>query len=560
MSLHGKEKIWFLINRLLDEREVTEAGQPVALHPMNDLNNHYPPMDFIQLTAKLQKEHNAIKLLNNMPTDQTNGKYLIELLPDFDNYVAQLRKDPKYLEYIGEKPEPEPTQKAEPISASHARKNGIMTGKEKIQAIVEEINNKYQGLVTGNVILLHSGNLEERGLQLHEQTQVLDILANDKKAIKYTAKNEYKSRADIHPRDQVDIHEVAMDEAEASDMFDRLLEQQQYQVQVLPTFEALANELLGDAELEYQKDIYLLRLFYNRVIAVLDAVVSSSVVIEDDKLDFAYVQLTASIENILGKPSMKDWQKNVPELYETLLGHAEDIGEGWQYSRTEVLKYYAKLQKDWMLSNHTEFELDDKLAAMFEELDKLIAAHEKATRQASDNWHKNADKFAKDFRKKLVIDKEERPKQEKPDDTASAPDDEPADEQAKSTPVTVPEKVNVHPLQLNHYSDRTGKLTVSPTVEVSIAKRGKVKRKNGTKYDQCHLMSCLFKGVNTLKNGIAFSTFLGVKYDKNSKTHIRKIRNTIDEINKKVADSTTAKKLIFVHGEKIFIDKSYLKN
>lgn len=430
MSLHGKEKIYFFINRLIDEREVSEDGKPIGLHPANDLNNHYAPMDFVQMVEKIEKEHNAARLIA-MPTDQTYNKYLVELLPDFDNYVAELRKDPKYLDWIGEKPENTPP-KSEPLSVNHARKNGVMTGKEKVQAVIEEINNKYQGLVAGNTVLLHSGNLEERGLQLHEQQQVLDILANDKKAIKYTAKNEYDSRADIHPRDQVDIHEVAMDEAEANDMFDRLLEQQQYQVEVLPTFAALADELLGDAELEHQKDVYLIRLFYNRVIAILDAVVSSGVVIEDDKLDFAYVRLTALIEDVLSKPTMKDWQKDAPELYETLLGHAEDIGEGWQYSRTEVLKYYAKLQKYWMLNSHVEFELDDKLTAAFAEIDELIAAHKKAAREAADNWFKRTDAFAKDFRKhKLVINKEPKPQPNYPDDAPAHFDD---DEEEPSEP------------------------------------------------------------------------------------------------------------------------------
>ncbi|MGH7238619.1 MAG: hypothetical protein ACREHG_00985 [Candidatus Saccharimonadales bacterium] len=125
----------------------------------------------------------------------------------------------------------------------------------------------------------------------------------------------------------------------------------------------------------------------------------------------------------------------------------------------------------------------------------------------------------------------------------------------------VTEKIDIHrPLQPSHYHDKSGKLDVSPNVEVPIALRGKVARKNRTKYDQCHLMTCLFKNVNTLKNGVTFSTFLRVKYDKNNKKHIRKIRNTIDEINKKVAEKTTAKKLIFAQGDKIFIDKSYLKN
>ena len=564
MSLFGKQKIWFLIDRLIDEREVTEAGQPVALHPMNDLNGHYEKMDFIQLARKLEKEHKAIKLLNDVPTDQTYGKYEIDLLPGFDKYAQELQKDPKYREWAGVAYEPEPATKKLPITVSHARKNGVMTGKEKIQAVIEDINDKYQGLVTGNTVVLHSGNLGQRGLEMREQKQVLDILAEDKKVIKYTARNEYKDRSEIHPRDQVDVFEGSMDQLEADEMFDQILEQQLYTVEVLPAFEKLADELLGDAELEYQQDVFLLRLFYNRVIAILDAVVSLGIVIEDDKLDFAYVKLTSLIEKLIKKPQMKDWQKDEPELYETLLGHAEDIGEGWQYSRAEVLKYYAKLQKDWMLNSNTEFELDDKLTAMFEEIDELIAAHKKAAREASDNWHKNVDAFAKDFRKgkvdlngKVIINKQPKPKEEKPDDTAPETYEETSPASEPNTPVAT--KVDIHPLLPRHYHDKTGKLAVSPTVDVAIAKRGKVTRKDRTKYDQCHLMSCLFKSVNTLNNGVTFSKFLGVKYDKNNKKHIRKIRNTIDEINEKVAERTTARKLILPpQGERIFIDKSYL--
>lgn len=169
-------------------------------------------------------------------------------------------------------------------------------------------------------------------------------------------------------------------------------------------------------------------------------------------------------------------------------------------------------------------------------------------------------RYKTDFhqQQKLVIDKQPMPKLKKPDDTVLEPEKSDTPIQAPiKTPLT---KVDIHPLQPNHYHDKTGKLAVSPTVDVSIAVRGKVTRKNRSKYDQCHLMSCLFKSVNTLNNGTTFSKFLGVKYDKNSKTHIRKIRNTVDEINKKVAEKTTAKKLIFIQGDRIIVNHSYLKN
>src|SRR5258708_4645188 len=110
MALSGKEKIWFLVNRLSDEREITSAGQPVALHPANDLNKNYLPMDLISLSSKLEKESNAIKLLNKAPTDQTYGKYLFELLPGFDKYVEGLAADPDYLEWSGKKPTSEKTK------------------------------------------------------------------------------------------------------------------------------------------------------------------------------------------------------------------------------------------------------------------------------------------------------------------------------------------------------------------------------------------------------------------------------------------------------------------
>lgn len=103
--LHGEEKIWFLVNTLDKERKVTPKGKPVALHPMNDLNNHYPKIDFIQLLETLEQD-NVAKLLNQLPTDQTYGKYEIKLLPGFDSYVEKLEENPEYLEWSGKKPKP----------------------------------------------------------------------------------------------------------------------------------------------------------------------------------------------------------------------------------------------------------------------------------------------------------------------------------------------------------------------------------------------------------------------------------------------------------------------
>ncbi len=184
---------------------------------------------------------------------------------------------------------------------------------------------------------------------------------------------------------------------------------------------------MGNAELQNQQDVYLLKLLYNRIIAILDAVVANGVIVEDDELDFVYVHLIAYTDNLLDKPQMKKWKDAAPEIYETLMGNAEEIGEGWQYSRTEVLKYYAKIQKDWMLQNKPEFEINEEVATVFKQVDERIERYKKLAKQASENWLTRADKFAKDFRKgKVIINKESKPQPDYPDDTASVRDEEPA--------------------------------------------------------------------------------------------------------------------------------------
>ena len=105
MGLHGKEKIWFLVSTLEKERDITPKGKPVGLRLADDLNLHYNLQDLVELSEKLEKEENAIKLVS-LPTDQTYNKVLFSILSGFDKYVTKLEDDPEYLEWSGKKPKP----------------------------------------------------------------------------------------------------------------------------------------------------------------------------------------------------------------------------------------------------------------------------------------------------------------------------------------------------------------------------------------------------------------------------------------------------------------------
>ena len=127
----------------------------------------------------------------------------------------------------------------------------------------------------------------------------------------------------------------------------------------------------------------------------------------------------------------------------------------------------------------------------------------------------------------------------------------------KPTPPTA-RQVAVHDFQPEHYDKRKGILYLSPTDKVIIARRGSAKKLNGLKYDQCHLLACLFKNVNTLNKGVKISKVLGVSEVKITDSDIKKVRNLLQEINEKVTAVGGPKKLVRLQSQKVFIDSSYL--
>ena len=85
----GREKIYFLINRIDDKRELTPKGKPVFIHPTNDLNNKYSEVDLLQILEKLEKDEQILKVLKTPTGDPLNldpyedfedGYYYLELL------------------------------------------------------------------------------------------------------------------------------------------------------------------------------------------------------------------------------------------------------------------------------------------------------------------------------------------------------------------------------------------------------------------------------------------------------------------------------------------------
>jgi hypothetical protein len=128
-----------------------------------------------------------------------------------------------------------------------------------------------------------------------------------------------------------------------------------------------------------------------------------------------------------------------------------------------------------------------------------------------------------------------------------------------AAPTPLPNTVTPHPLKPIHYTDSKGVLALSPTVSVAIVANGKIKRPDGEKYMQCVVMEKLFKSVNSLKRGVFFRTVLSVNDPKITPKMEKKIRNAVDEINKKVAAVGGPENLVKVQNKKVFVNGSYLE-
>lgn len=110
--MSGKEKLYFLLNRIYDQRVLTPSGQPILIHPLGDLNGNYPDLELLMLLKKLQDDLKVLKVTRTPLSEEEKGYYPryeddyfgLELLPAFDEYLTQIQNEPEYQNYSSRRP------------------------------------------------------------------------------------------------------------------------------------------------------------------------------------------------------------------------------------------------------------------------------------------------------------------------------------------------------------------------------------------------------------------------------------------------------------------------
>jgi hypothetical protein len=129
-----------------------------------------------------------------------------------------------------------------------------MNREEKLQKLAKLIHQEYKaqepmkGYSKGDTINLHSMQIEQTtGIELGEQSDALNVLANDYECIKYTAVKDYVDESELTPADLLNITEIAMiGDQSHDDIKQTLLEAVSYKIEVFDTITDAVNILGGN--------------------------------------------------------------------------------------------------------------------------------------------------------------------------------------------------------------------------------------------------------------------------------------------------------------------------
>lgn len=116
MTMSGKEKLYFLLDHIIDAQDITPSGKPLLIDPTNDLNRNYRDIELSQLFTKLEKDEKVLKVIKapsrtgydgiDIGNQSDDGCWHIELLPSFAEYFFKIQSEPEYFEFTGRKPTP----------------------------------------------------------------------------------------------------------------------------------------------------------------------------------------------------------------------------------------------------------------------------------------------------------------------------------------------------------------------------------------------------------------------------------------------------------------------
>jgi len=160
-------------------------------------------------------------------------------------------------------------------------------------------------------------------------------------------------------------------------------------------------------EAQFRVKLFLLKMYYKKIIEILDAFKSGCVLIEDDRLNHYYVRLIIIIENILNDHKFEEINEKSPYIYRSLLGELQEIDFSWEVVRGHAMGFLAEIDKQCILRQVPNYKLPIELTDSIKWIDDAILEHKETVikestilkKRAAEDFEKNKESSEKEIKK-----------------------------------------------------------------------------------------------------------------------------------------------------------------
>lgn len=136
MRLQGKELLFYVINRIEDQRQISPIGQSIHLDNREFKENER--FDVSQIMRKLENDEKIIKVKHKPDSthhitivldgddeaqERAANSYSLEILEGFDDYLDKLIQTPEYQRFADIKPSASTKQPTEKTSGNSSQEN-----------------------------------------------------------------------------------------------------------------------------------------------------------------------------------------------------------------------------------------------------------------------------------------------------------------------------------------------------------------------------------------------------------------------------------------------------
>lgn len=167
----------------------------------------------------------------------------------------------------------------------------------------------------------------------------------------------------------------------------------------MPEDEISEEELNKLDKLDFHKALFLLRTLYRKMLDVLEVFCTGGYFnVRNEVINFYYVLFKETVNQILEMKGFEDLKKEVPELFDSLIGDIEEADMEWEYGYSQMAyKFLGKIENLYIKSGTKSFKLPQALENKLKESNKAIASHIEYEKKLWERTEKSLDKMKKDF-------------------------------------------------------------------------------------------------------------------------------------------------------------------